>query len=219
MRDALVAGRKTQIRRLVQPSWSLLDGAPVDAETWAALDLEKAWVDPGPSPAGNPGPYLKVPRKNDPEERVHRVYCRRWTGDRFFIQEAWRIDGFVGKPAPRQRLEGATILYAADAQGDAGWYEAISMPRWAARTQITIASVGVERLQEITEDDARSEGVRPADDSWGSYLHIDAFKAAWAEWARVAKGGVSWDVNPWIWKLEIARLEMVKPAQTEDARA
>lgn len=52
---------------------SLVDGRKVGWREWASLDLDKAWVDPGPSPAGNPGPYLKVP---GPDDATHRVYPR-----------------------------------------------------------------------------------------------------------------------------------------------
>jgi len=39
-------------------------------------DLAGAWIDPGPSPAGNPGPYLKA-RRLGPDRTVHRIYPRR----------------------------------------------------------------------------------------------------------------------------------------------
>ena len=57
-----------------------VDGRPVRGKAlldmWYELDFSEAWVDEGPSPAGNPGPYLKVPRvsKEDGERYVHRVY-------------------------------------------------------------------------------------------------------------------------------------------------
>ena len=51
---------------------SLPDGLSLSAELWDALDFSRARIDPGPSPAGNPGPYLQVPW---PERgTVRRVY-------------------------------------------------------------------------------------------------------------------------------------------------
>ena len=41
---------------------------------WADCDWGKAWVDPGPSPAGNPGPYLKVRWSLDGEVLIARIY-------------------------------------------------------------------------------------------------------------------------------------------------
>lgn len=52
----------------------LCDGYTVTEEQWAELDWSRAWLDMGPSPAGNLGPYWKVPLKNG--ETVHRLYPR-----------------------------------------------------------------------------------------------------------------------------------------------
>lgn len=53
---------KTQTRRIVTMHNSLIDGTGEGIRGhWEHLQLERAWVDPGPSPAGNPGPYLKAP--------------------------------------------------------------------------------------------------------------------------------------------------------------
>ncbi len=62
----------------VSPEDWLLDGYAIRGEelleAWHDLDWAQAFCDMGPSPAGNPGPYWHVPRKTDPEERVHRLY-------------------------------------------------------------------------------------------------------------------------------------------------
>lgn len=45
---------------------------PADEATWADLDWSRAYVDMGPSPMGNLGPYWHVPRKS--ADTVHRLY-------------------------------------------------------------------------------------------------------------------------------------------------
>ena len=56
---------------------SLIDGSRTRyGIPWRELDLAGAWIDPGPSPAGNPGPYLKA-RRLGPDRTVHRIYPRR----------------------------------------------------------------------------------------------------------------------------------------------
>ena len=50
----------------------LKDGHPIRQEDWGSLNWSKAWVDKGPSPAGNTGPYWHVPHLNG--ETVHRLY-------------------------------------------------------------------------------------------------------------------------------------------------
>lgn len=61
----------------------LFDGSPMrkaDLALWNDLDWSKAYMDMGPSPTGNPGPYWHVPRKV--EDTVHRLYPKlvttRW---------------------------------------------------------------------------------------------------------------------------------------------
>lgn len=55
----------------------LLDGGPCSEEVWNRIDWGRAYVDMGPSPAGNLGPYWHIPvlRSDDPKyETVHRLY-------------------------------------------------------------------------------------------------------------------------------------------------
>jgi hypothetical protein len=68
------------------------------------------------------------------------------------------------------------------------WKPSIHMPRWACRLVLEVVSIRVERLHEITEEDARREGV--ADRA--------AFAAKWRE----IYGAEPWDSNPWVWRIE-----------------
>jgi hypothetical protein len=57
---------------------SLVDGHKPSHHEWNRLDFSRAWIDPGPSPAGNEGPYLHVPtnEENEMDQTVHRIYPR-----------------------------------------------------------------------------------------------------------------------------------------------
>jgi hypothetical protein len=70
------------------------------------------------------------------------------------------------------------------------------MPRWASRITLRVTRVGVERLQSISEEDARAEGVEP-------YGHI--FERLWD--SINAKRGYGWDVNPWVWVVSFEVME------------
>ena len=77
------------------------------------------------------------------------------------------------------------------------------MPRWASRLTLIVTDVRVQRLQEISEDDARAEGVTPHGGGWTGYgrdadLWLsnakDGFRSLW----NSIHGPGAWDANPWV---------------------
>lgn len=95
---ARAAGLKTQTRRIITKANSNIDGhgsrVPYarDGRMWEDFDFTSARIDKGPSPAGNPGPYLKVPLNKS--ETVHRLYPRIQPGDHIWWKETWKIVGW-----------------------------------------------------------------------------------------------------------------------------
>jgi hypothetical protein len=102
-------------------------------------------------------------------------------------------------------------FYRADnkaAPDDVRWRPSIHMPRWASRITLRITDIRVERLQDISEDDARAEGVKPLDyaahhvaDGCGARI---AFEQLW----NTINGPGAWEANPWVW---VVAFERVKP--------
>ena len=91
---------------------------------------------------------------------------------------------------------------------------AIHMPRWASRIMLEIVSVRVERLQDISEEDAKAEGAWGPDDSivgkvakhFGcDVLAVHPSLAYRMLWESI-NGPGSWDVNPWVWMIEFKRV-------------
>lgn len=72
---------------------------------------------------------------------------------------------------------------------DKGWRPSIHMPRWASRLTLEVTGVRVERVREISEEDARAEG----------YVSRDGFLRG--EWAQKYSAG-----NPWVWVIEFRRI-------------
>ncbi len=100
------------------------------------------------------------------------------------------------------------------------WRPSIHMPKEAARIFLEVIDVRVERLQEITEDEAIKEGIRQYTKDGevfkyaaGEYQYkwsemprnpIEAFKKLWNSCYNWPK---CWTYNPWVWVIEFKRVE------------
>ena len=78
------------------------------------------------------------------------------------------------------------------------------LPRWASRITLLVKSVRVERLQDISEDDAIAEGV--VCPRFGTYgMNPESiFRDLWQS-INGKRPGCSWDDNPWVWVIEFER--------------
>jgi hypothetical protein len=80
------------------------------------------------------------------------------------------------------------------------WRSPIHMPRWASRLTLTVTEVRVQRLQQISEDEAKAEGVRPAfsypghENVYANPRYVWGFHELWHE----IHGASSWSANPWV---------------------
>lgn len=163
-------------------------------------------------------------------------------GDRLWVRETFSgphcmdaSDGCKAVP-PSKWGDCSRIWYWADGNPTEGdWTRprpSIHMPRWASRILLEITDVRVERLQDISEDDARAEGIERGKDFPGWYRGpLDGDSAGLAEAGRHFKiptafpklafralwesinGPKSWAANPWVWVVEFRRVETteVKP--------
>lgn len=184
MARALLDGRKTQTRRVIkhQPpvqttavsGWHHPDPRP---HFFAAADGEFLdWS--APCPYGQPGDCL-------------------------WVRETWQHEAFPHGPY----RPGAHVYYRADYLDDPhgpdgerspegkyrSWRPSIHMPRAASRILLEITTVRVERLGEISEGDARAEGVQS----------VAEFKELWSS----INGPGSWDANPWVWCISFRRID------------
>lgn len=77
------------------------------------------------------------------------------------------------------------------------WHKRLGrfMPRWASRITLKVIDVRVQRLQDISEEDARAEGVIPGERSPSLLPHQRAYRTLWNE----INGPGSWDANPFVW--------------------
>ena len=162
---AIIDGAKTQTRRVVKPQ-------PTVPEEFISFCL---W-----------GDQLATADSRDEEAGV----VDEWTcpygqrGDRLWVRENFYVDHAI-------KVEDDVIYYPADARRKGPWCcqlipecacaevgkprirPSIHMPRWASRLTLELTDVRVQRLQEISEEDARAEGVRPPGAEPPEYLDFD----------------------------------------------
>jgi hypothetical protein len=90
----------------------------------------------------------------------------------------------------------------------------IHMPRWASRITLEVTEVRVERLQDISEEDAKAEGIIQAEgfDLWatkeGGRLYESPRLAFMALWDSIngQRPGMDWQSNPWVWAVSFKRI-------------
>jgi hypothetical protein len=184
MVQAIRAGQKTQTRRVIK-----IDDAP---ENWKISIAGTSIV------------------RTEPYDAKLSRYA---PGDILWVRETWckhqeyYNNGANVFPEPH-------FIFKADGVKADKWRPAIFMPREAARIFLLVKDVRVERLQDITEEDARAEGVlweraRKINQLETSDSIYDNAKALFMRlWDNLnAKRGYGWDTNPWVWVISFERIE------------
>jgi hypothetical protein len=80
------------------------------------------------------------------------------------------------------------------------WKPSIHMPKAAARIFLKVTKVRVERVQNITEDEAIKEGFSHGGIQEVWIKAIDSFISTWNKIYE------NWDDNPWVWVIEFERM-------------
>jgi hypothetical protein len=164
---------------------------------------------------------MMVVREDDPTRGrlVHAPHGP--VGRRLWVRETWAPWGehleshgeaHVIEDARRQ-MPWASIVRRADANGGhvdvKRWKPAIHMPRWASRIALEVTRVRLERVQSITEYDARAEGVDTGPTVGEVYRladgRVDA-RSVYADLWDTINGKGSWASNPWCWAYDFKRI-------------
>lgn len=145
-------------------------------------------------------------------EEFARIKCPYGKpGDRLWVRETWQITNFL-HPSD----ENYGYIYKASENGkdwqenteEWKWKPSIHMPKAAARIWLEITETRLERLQDISKEDAIAEGIEPVADGYKNYMPklsstsqfcwptaYHSFKSLWES----INGAESWDLNPWLW--------------------
>lgn len=183
---AMYADRKTQTRRVVK-----LPPAPMRVGVWEPTTIGGAGV---VDSQGNPAPDAGAVWHRRTGKCLGCPYG--WVGDRLWVKETFVYDGAKRK----------AFLYRATSDREAlSWQSPLYMPRRAARLILAITNVRVERLQDISPEDCRAEGIEPDMHlaNWAARLRSH-FQAVWD--ALNKDRGFPWESNPFVWVLSFRRL-------------
>lgn len=195
---AILAGEKTQTRRVVKPQPLACESVQYDPVTGSAVyesDEDARIID---CPYGSPGIRLWVRE------------CLRFDPD-----FGWRYDA-----GPKAYPMGNTL---ADIHGQLDRIDfsysrtvcpSIHMPRVASRILLEITAVRVERLQNISFEDANAEGtpysLDPSMRPVGT--REEQYRALWES----INGKGAWALNPWVWVISFRRVyDAVMPAPSD----
>lgn len=199
---AILAGKKTQTRRIVKaPSELGLDMVGIAARVFPGIAPAPIVIPDGTCPYGVPG-------------------------DRLWVRETFIIETNMGSSTdyPPPFSDGRPVNHHRDDDWgewweqchyratdprpelvrlddkEMGWRPSIFMPRWASRITLEVTGVRIERLQDISEDDALAEGITQTHAvTPGDGLAVQNYAMLWDE---LNGKKAPWAENPWVWVVE-----------------
>jgi hypothetical protein len=228
---AILDGSKTQTRRIVKrqpgPSCCIEEGYEGESPfVYSQLggygpgyEVDETRT-PCKCPFGAPGDRLWVREafRQFDEQGVTPRECSSSGEEEWWSQQyvAYRATPRKGLRVYPDRANVTFLDESTDLSHDSNlhgpWKPSIHMPRWASRIPLEIVSIRVERLNDISEEDAKAEGI---EGTWEHQYISQGVNASGKPIARVAfaalwgsiNGPGSWDANPWVWVVEFKRVE------------
>ena len=185
---AILEGRKTQTRMVVKPPlW------------WEGHRIT------GTTPHGRSSRYQDILSSWD---GGRQMFCPRGQpGDRLWVRETFY-------PSPNDVPTFCGFYRATDQDRDVNWKPSIFMPRLASRLTLEITGIRVERLPDISEEDARAEGVQCSGCESTEHRHCDNLGQKFRQLWESIHGPGSWDRNPWVWAITFEEIPQA-PAQAK----
>ena len=219
---AILDGRKTVTRRLIKPQpksklcYTFAGSHKKDIGRWGypSKTAHEFWREEFKLPDDIAEEELKK-KWNPPYHTDDVLYVRETWAPIYPNKESNEVCGYIYE---EDSLEEYDNRYpdGKDYQWGGKWKPSIHMPKEAARIWLNVNNVRLERLQEITEEQAKAEG---AIDNRG-FIHspdteYDDIHTAKEYFEQIWKSTIKktdidcygWDANPWVWVIEFERCE------------
>ena len=194
---AIMDGRKTCTRRICK-----------DANECTVPDMEFYNADKRTYAVHN-----FADKKHTEKLNIVERTCPICPGDTLYIRETWGYP--ISLNSDKQYVFRADKIAESGFKNDSHiWHPSIHMPKKAARIWLKVTDISLERLQDITEDGAKSEGT-----NWknGKNVGIEEKmnRTAIERFAEIWDGTIGktklyqygWEANPWVWVIEFERCE------------
>jgi hypothetical protein len=196
---AILEGRKTITRRVMKPTEStesyLFNNKAFDRYKFTHMwyDMEDRYC-----------AYFETGPTEDSEYGYAQSFVCPYgqPGDRLWVRETFRTDAYAdGRPEYRATPTCEDKVEEYDLPSR--WHPSIYMPHAFSRILLDVTVVRVERVQDISEEDAKAEGV--GNIIFQGLTRRDLFASLWD--SINAKRGYGWDANPWVWVVEFKRVK------------
>jgi hypothetical protein len=203
---ALLAGRKTQTRRVLKQATGPSLSVGIEDEPGVA---ELSWLH-------GDGPGHEV------HETVKKVPCPYGVpGNLLWVREAIRLvpdqepDDGTGRVLSVYNADGS--LTPADAwPWKRSYLPPMHCPRGLSRITLEVTGVRVERLQDISASDALQEGLEECHDlpyRWDHPVCFETAQRLYSELWDQINGAGTWAANPWVWVVEFRRVRPMASAK------
>jgi hypothetical protein len=186
MVKAILEGRKTQTRRVIKPQPKFVPSSECGSgkDQWEYHPVY--WY-----------------AEDGPGRLMNRCCPYGQVGDKLWVRETFHATDIGHKVHYKVNDNNPTWMK---------WTPSIHMPRWASRITLEITEIRLERLQEITEEDAEAEGIRVIDNTLEKIysppnypdIHRDIFIGLWDS---INGKKHPWSSNPWVWVISFKMLK------------
>lgn len=187
MVKAILSGHKSQTRRLLKPQ-----------------PVRQLW------PCPYTGGWQEETESGGCTCSGGRTWRLLFPGDVLYVRETWRVckggyvPGIEFRDGEKRFPEFRDLESFPEDNGK--WRPSIHMPKWAARLWLEVTDVRVQRLQDISEEDAIAEGceggwepVYYTDGSLSRDVYWQGAREAFAKlWDSLSPAGAKWADSPWV---------------------
>lgn len=249
MVQAILEGRKTVTRRVIKPQPEISPDGDIRFPWATFYSTGVVFTFDEDGNGGQNWTGTDFPKEDRFKEALARTEYKNpcpygKAGDIIYVREMyydygyWDENGFtktgrrkykfvsLGDPNERRYFDNPPSEVKPSNYRKIAWYKRLArfMPYRYVRLKLEIVSIKVERLQDITEEDAIREGIEPElfDDGtdWGvtrlfknyeidgkyEESPVDSFQSLW----QSINGAESWEANPWTWRIEFSALRTQK---------